>query len=492
MWNITQQMQAQAETKWPFQRYAPNAPYIGQATATAYNTADVEFTAPAFDGKATITTYTAISTPGGFTGVVNQAGSGTITITGLTELTNYTFTVTATNSMGDSVASTSSNSITTSLHTYVPDAPTIGSASVSTYDTATVTFTAPAFDGKATITRYTATSTPGGFTGVVNQAGSGTITITGLSPTTSYTFKVTATNIVGISSASNSSNSITTLQHSIAVTYMVVAGGGGGGDRHGGGGGGGGYRTGSDNPVVGTSYSISVGGGGTFGAYEYGLGSPAGAGYRGTNSSLYGTNISVVSYGGGGGSTYDGPTNDTTPVGSGGGGAGNYGIHVGRPGTPGQGNSGGNGQTNGTAGGGGGGAWTAGYSYQGGTAGGTGGYGYPNSITGGSYYYYGAGGSGGNSSSGAGASGGYMGGGYGTHGDTDGDGGSGATNSGSGGGGTRSASGASTYGGYGGSGVVIISIPDTSKIPSSVSGASVSLASGQRIYRFNGSGSITF
>ena len=91
----------------------PGAPTIGTATATGSTTATVSFTAPASNGGATITLYTATSSPGGITGTLAQAGSGTISITGLTAGTAYTFTVKATNSIGESAASAASNTITT-------------------------------------------------------------------------------------------------------------------------------------------------------------------------------------------------------------------------------------------------------------------------------------------------------------------------------------------------------------------------------------------
>ena len=92
----------------------------------------------------------------------------------------------------------------------VPDAPTIGTATAIGSTTATVTFTQPASDGGSTITSYTATSSPDSITGTLSQAGSGTITVNGLTPSTSYTFTVTATNSIGTSSPSSASNSTTT------------------------------------------------------------------------------------------------------------------------------------------------------------------------------------------------------------------------------------------------------------------------------------------
>jgi hypothetical protein len=92
-----------------------------------------------------------------------------------------------------------------------PGGPTIGTATATGTTTATVSYTAPGSNGGSTILSYTATSSPGGVTATITQATSGTISITGLSPSTSYTFTITALNSVGASSASAASNSITTL-----------------------------------------------------------------------------------------------------------------------------------------------------------------------------------------------------------------------------------------------------------------------------------------
>jgi hypothetical protein len=90
----------------------PQAPTIGTATATGPTTASVSFTAGATGGSS-ITSYTVTASPGGVTGT---GSSSPITVLGLTGSTAYTFTVTATNANGTSVASTGSNQITTSAY----------------------------------------------------------------------------------------------------------------------------------------------------------------------------------------------------------------------------------------------------------------------------------------------------------------------------------------------------------------------------------------
>ena len=100
-------------TEWgtlSFTKKRPDAPIIG--TATLGNTeAIVPFTAPSSDGGSPITSYTATSSPGGITVTLSQSGSGSITVSGLTNTTAYTFTVTATNAIGTSLASAASNSV---------------------------------------------------------------------------------------------------------------------------------------------------------------------------------------------------------------------------------------------------------------------------------------------------------------------------------------------------------------------------------------------
>ena len=178
----------------------PGAPTIG-TTSAGNAQAVVTFTAPVSNGGSAITGYTVTSSPGGITAI---GTASPITVTGLTNGTAYTFTVTATNAIGTGVASSASNSVTPST---APGAPTIGIATAGTAQ-AVVTFTAPVSNGGSAITGYTVTSVPGGLTGTGTAS---PIIVTGLTNATAYTFTVTATNAIATSAASSASNSVTPL-----------------------------------------------------------------------------------------------------------------------------------------------------------------------------------------------------------------------------------------------------------------------------------------
>lgn len=198
-------------------REVPNAPTIGTATdvgtGRAFNNgaATVTFTAPTWTGGLPITGYTVTSSPGGYTGT---GSSSPITVAGLQSNTNYTFTVRATNAIGQSAASAASNSI---LATTVPQAPTIGTATdLGTGTSVSVAFTGNATGGKA-VSTYTATSSPSSITG---SSASSPITVSGLTAGTAYTFTVTATNANGTSTASAASNSVTP---AVPVSFESIA-----------------------------------------------------------------------------------------------------------------------------------------------------------------------------------------------------------------------------------------------------------------------------
>ena len=110
---------------------APGAPTIG--TATAGNAeASVAFTAPSSNGGSSIIDYTVTSSPGGLTAT---GASSPIVVTGLTNGTAYTFTVTARNSVGSSSASDASNSGTP----VSPAVTVLANANLSSYSPSSAT-----------------------------------------------------------------------------------------------------------------------------------------------------------------------------------------------------------------------------------------------------------------------------------------------------------------------------------------------------------------
>jgi hypothetical protein len=150
----------------------------------------VSWTAPTSTGGSPITLYTVTSSPGGFT---KTSSTTSAIVTGLTNGTPYTFTVTATNSAGDSPASVASSSITP---VNAPDAPKDLSASRGN-GTATITFTAPTNNGGSAITGYLYSTDGSTYTTVNNTSTS--ITISGLTNANTYTIYLKANNAIGTS-----------------------------------------------------------------------------------------------------------------------------------------------------------------------------------------------------------------------------------------------------------------------------------------------------
>ena len=93
---------------------------------------------------------------------------------------------------------------TTAIAAAVPDAPTIGTATLGNARVE-VSFTPPSSDGGSAITLYTVTSSPGTKTATGKAS---PITVVGLTNGTAYTFTVKATNVVGIGPASAASNPV--------------------------------------------------------------------------------------------------------------------------------------------------------------------------------------------------------------------------------------------------------------------------------------------
>lgn len=87
----------------------------------------------------------------------------------------------------------------------VPNAPT-GATATAGDAAATVSWTAPAYDGGAAVTAYRVTSLPGGKT--CTTTGAITCTVSGLSNGTDYTFTVAAGNAVGTGPESSATNAV--------------------------------------------------------------------------------------------------------------------------------------------------------------------------------------------------------------------------------------------------------------------------------------------
>ena len=171
----------------------PSAPGSVVATATGKRSATVSFTAPTSDGGSVITSYTVISTPGSITKTLTQSVSGSFNVTGLQPGTSYTFSVTATNSVGTSASSTS-NSIKT-------DALVPATLSTLTFtDDGTGTAGKLVWSGKnidAVLYTGPAASYPGPFTfGAFSTSWNGTIR--NLTPATDYTISIYAISVDGI------------------------------------------------------------------------------------------------------------------------------------------------------------------------------------------------------------------------------------------------------------------------------------------------------
>lgn len=197
----------------------PNPPRNISATVTGDTTAILYFSAPSSNGGSTITSYSYVISSGsagtvsaGSSGFPSSGGSGSFSVSGLTQGTTYTFSVFATNSNGNS-SSVSSPAITTTVPATVPLAPTIGVLTATSATTATLTYTAGS-NGGSTIVSFTAGS--GSVTFVLLGSNSGTFNLTGLIPNTAYAFSVYATNAIGDSIPSASSNTITMPSASVA------------------------------------------------------------------------------------------------------------------------------------------------------------------------------------------------------------------------------------------------------------------------------------
>ncbi len=192
----------------------PGAP-TGVVASAGNASATVAWTAPANNGGSAISSYTVTAFTGGAAAgiAVTVAGSSTgAVVSGLTNGTAYTFSVHATNAIGNGPESAQSLPVTPAVPAAtVPGAPT-GVVANAGNASASVAWIAPANNGGSAITSYTVTALVGGAPTAITVTVPGTSTganVSGLTNGTTYTFTVHATNSVGNSVESAPSAPVT-------------------------------------------------------------------------------------------------------------------------------------------------------------------------------------------------------------------------------------------------------------------------------------------
>lgn len=181
----------------------PDAPTAVSATPGNAE-AEVSWSAPS-DGGSAILGYTVTSSPDN---VTCMTATTTCVVTGLTNGTAYTFTVTATNAIGPGASSSPSAPVTPSAPPSDAPGPPLRVTAIGGDASAAVSWSAPASSGSFPITWYQALSSPGGHSCLVS-AQTTTCEVTGLTNGTAYTFEVRALNGAGWGWWSEPSDAVT-------------------------------------------------------------------------------------------------------------------------------------------------------------------------------------------------------------------------------------------------------------------------------------------
>jgi len=197
----------QTTSLWQRPLGAAVAPSITSVVMGLLGTSTLNIAAPMEDGGARITSYLVTSSPAAVAATFTPAQIKAAKITGLTPGITYSFSVVAINSKGSSPSSIAS---APALAPTIPNVPGITKVVATGTNSAQLTFTAPLDNGGSPVTSYVATSLPNGFQTTVYQSAGGTINITNLLHSTTYTFTLTAINAAGSSLASAISASVTT------------------------------------------------------------------------------------------------------------------------------------------------------------------------------------------------------------------------------------------------------------------------------------------
>ena len=207
----------------------PSAPLNPIASnGTSSGSANISWSVPSSNGGSAILTYTITSTPGSNT-LTTSNTSGVIT--GLTNGTSYTFTVYATNAVGNSPNSAASNSITPTPPTTPTTTLVYNTTQGSSFVWDTVTFTLdtnlPNFSYTATTTSIPATTVPSVANLIAVTIGNivtsiGQLAFLGCSALASVTFALIST-LTSIGQAAFQQSGLTSITIPTSVTTIGIS-----------------------------------------------------------------------------------------------------------------------------------------------------------------------------------------------------------------------------------------------------------------------------